>query len=316
MAKTPTRNPNSVRSARRVVAALAIGAFLLVDGVLVAAALSLNAAQPESMTPPLSATPLGTPGGRPSTVDLPPATRLLAAFDASTAWRAETGTCPKANALVEHTVDSGQTWNGFDLGVQGGISSTIRLSVAGDDRSASIVALTKQDCSATWVGTTTQGTEWTAFPDRVATAWHLQPGDSTMVVSPGGPKPAPCGEVVGLADLSEVAAAILCSDGSVLRTANGGTTWDESTSVQGSAAAIGRGPDGYLVATASVDPACVGLAVSAVPATGMTASTPISRCVETGNESSDLAISGNDQAIWVWAGTATLRSLNGGTTWQ
>lgn len=313
MAKT--RNPNSVRSARGILAAVAIGAFLIVDGLLVAAALSNGASTPQSTATPLSSNLLSTPGGEPDAVDLPPATRLLAAFDATSAWRSETGTCPKADALVEHSADGGKTWDGFDLGAQGGISAAVSLSALGDSRSAFVIAQTKQDCSPTWVGTTTEGTQWTAFPDRVATVWRIEPGNRAIVVSPAGVRKAPCPEVVGLAAVNATSAAALCSDGSLHRTTDTGVTWEASTPVR-SAAAIGTGTDGYLVAALSDDPACVGVVVSAIAATGPADPTTVSRCVATGNESTDIAISGNSTATWLWAGATVVRSLDGGSTWK
>jgi photosystem II stability/assembly factor-like uncharacterized protein len=309
-----TKNPNSVRNVRRVVAGVSIGAFLLVDAVLITAALS-NRGAPVSTAAPVtiaSSLPPSTGNDRPS--NLFPATRLLSASDGTVAWRSDVAVCPKTDAVIERSADGGQTWDGFDLGVEGGISGAIDLHAASGPTSASLIGLDKADCSPTWIETTNGGVEWSAYPDRAASAWFVDPANRALVHTPTGPLAAPCDQVVGLASLDPVFAAVLCSDGALYRTTDGGVSW-AAKQVDG-AIAIGSGDGAYVVATAADDPACIGVGITSVPESAEVPPSRVSSCVVTGNDSVNVAISANDQAIWVWAGTTVLRSLDDGVTWQ
>ena len=312
-----TRNPNSVRRVRVFVGTAAICAFVVVDIALVTAAMSSNPSAPSTAaayTPSLSSAP--TPSRTVEAEPLDRATRTISAFDSNTAWRADIGDCPVSDAVIERSSNGGQSWNGFDLGTQGGLSGPLTLLAGADSSSAHTIALDKDTCAPTWVGTTTEGSQWAAYPDRLGDDWYVDPTDPSIVRGPGGTASAPCELAVSVAGTDTSSAAALCSDGAIVRTNDAGATWQSSTPFDGGVLALGSGSNGYLFAATSTDPSCIGLVVGYLPQQASTTASRLSRCAETGNISREVAISGNQQAIWLWSGSSVRRSTDVGATWQ
>jgi hypothetical protein len=314
MAKTS--NPNSVRFGRRIVAIVALTLFLFIDATLLVVAVTTNSPS-QSTVEPISPSAISTDASTPiDSVPVPnlgPARRLITAWDADSAWRMTVSDCPAGDALVEHSLDGGKTWDGFDLGATGGIASASVLQVFNDRDSVYLLALSKSDCSPAWVATSDGGDEWAAFPDRSTSVWYVNPADRSVVFPPGGERAAPCQSVVGVAGRSVNAAAVICSDESVWRTEDSGTTWVEAPAISG-AVALGNGPDGYLVA--SSEATCSGAIVSMFGQATGDSMVVSSECVVVDSSSPDIALGGNSSALWLWAGSSVLRSVDGGTTWR
>lgn len=315
---TGTRNPNSARLVRRVGGGIAIGAFLVIAGGLATVAVIQSGAPAVSTATPLvtaTATPTSVPDTTGDTTPIAPATRLISAFDATTAWRSTIGSCPDSEVVIERSTDGGSVWNGFNLGSGGGVSGILALQAYDDADSAYLIGLDAAACAPAWVGTSTGGASWAAYSDRSAATWYPEPGDPTHVHTEVGSSSAtPC-EVAGLASFSTTSAALLCTDRSIHRTADAGVTWSETVGVSG-ALAIGQTSNGYLVAADSSDVTCSGVAVTFVPESLAGDPTPVSSCVTTGSTGAEVAVSGTSDALWLWTGTVVLRSLDGGKTWQ
>ncbi|MCS5731509.1 hypothetical protein N1031_17240 [Herbiconiux moechotypicola] len=299
-------------------AAVAIAVFVAVDVALVFVATS-SGSLPVSTVVPISPSAASDDASTPiDAVDaaaIAPSSRLLTAWDASSAWRLDVGSCPESDVVVEHSVDGGRTWDGYDLGANGGLSSATALQAIDDARSVILIAFATADCAPSWVESSTAGSSWASYPGRTSTAWFITPSNRAVVQTPTGPLPAPCAAVVGLASIDAGKAAALCSDGQVHRTDDGGVSWTLSPTIAG-AAAIGSTVDGYLVASTETRAACQGISIFELGSSRDGTPEPVTDCLASDTTGDDIALSGNISAIWVWAGTSVLRSRDGGSTWQ
>ncbi len=292
-------------------------AVLAAGGLVVAAAITSAAPVVATASPiaPVTSTTAADPDDSDDLVPIEPATRLISAFDAKTAWRTTIGDCSDDDVVVERSVDGGGTWDGFNLGSAGGITGAIALQALGDDNSATVIGQNTTGCTPTWVETTSAGTSWTAYSDRTATAWYVDTTSLSLIHTPGAVvRPAPC-DVAGLASLSSTSAAVLCTDRSLHRTVDGGLTWTTSKTVP-AALAVGASTDGYLVASQSRDVSCTGLTIWGLPESPTTDPATVSSCVPTASSTGEVALSGTSEALWLWAGTVVLRSLDEGATWR
>lgn len=81
------------------------------------------------------------------------------------------------------------------------------------------------DCQVQVYRTSDGGASWTSGP--ASDYWHLNPGPpSATIVSPAGKMDAGC-EVVSLSVLSHTTAFIVCVDGTVRSTSDGGQSWQQ-----------------------------------------------------------------------------------------
>ena len=239
-------------------------------------------------------------------------TRILAALDSSTAWRASTGACPAASADPELTTDAGATWEGFNASIDTEASSILTMSVI-DETQTSLVTLDLANCAPQLVSTFVAGEQWRAYPERVSAQWYVDPATPDIVHGPSGDAAAPCEAVATLAVTDDSSAAVLCTDASVFTTQDAGSTWSGPTSVPG-AAALAATTTGYVVAVAN-SVGCVGASLvkvstdSKLDATGQT-------CLAGTVNPGEIAIAvGKDATLWLWAGDAFARSTDGGLSW-
>src|SRR5690625_313970 len=231
-----------------------------------------------------------------------PARRLLASIDASIAWRGTTGTCDEPGTL-EHTTDGGASWEELPMD----LAPLVRVRVLGEQALFAIGG--GAGCEPTYLSSSTSGTSWLANDEYLEGSWYLHPADRDVVSTPAGLGEVPC-EAVDLAGLNTSNGAILCTDGLVMRTEDGGASWQE-TSPPGSPRAIGVSDGGYLLAGA--DEGCEGVAVTALSLDG---GADESTCADVADGSaSDLAVAGWDGAMWLWAGEEVLVSTDGGQSW-
>ena len=315
-------NPDSVRTRRRfLVVGLAI--FLVLDAVLIVLALnprvpvssdSAQSTQDPIADPQAGTTPEET---QPPVPTVAPA-RILAAGDESFAWRATTGSCG-APALPELTIDAGVSWKATSATGATGVVSLQSIAIEGQ-QVASMIGQDSVDCSAMLVRTFVAGDNYAEYPADLDRAWFIDPLDHAVVHAAAGAAPGPCGNVLVIAARSDTEAAALCDDGSVYATVDGSTTWSPVQSGPG-AMTIATTGEGYTVAAVG-DSSCSGVQLSSFDASAPTsaATTVTGACIPNPAAPSALAgqiaLSEGAGAMWLWAGDVTVRSLDGGSTWE
>lgn len=258
-------------------------------------------------TPKATATPTAT-----ALADAVAPTRVLAAVDANTAWRANTGACPATKATLQLTTDGGKTWKTSDAAAATGASSPVRI-LATSDNEASVVSLSGDGCTPEFIRTYVAGDNWATYNDELAGTWFVDPGAASKVHAPSGNVAPPCKRVVGLAARDTDHAAVLCSDHTVYRTTNAGAGWGKGLTVRG-AVAISAGGSGY-VAAATGDAKCNGVTTSSFDAT--TGNAKAGGCFASGApKSGAVALAAGGDALWLWVGGKLGHSSDGGVTWQ
>ena len=301
-------------SHRRRWALAGLTAFVVVDLVLVATALGTNSASNAAVPTAVQAiearpTPTNAPTATPFPVaEIAPPTRLLAAYDASTVWRTAMGSCPGAGVTPELSTDGGETW----APSADADASAILAMIPTSRSEASMVTRSATDCSPQLVATFVAGDDWKSYPDRLAANWYVDPVDRSEVHSPAGALTAPCEDVVGLAVKDDTAAAALCSDGSFVRTTDGGTRWGAPVVIPGGVN-LNVSDDGYILAALD-QPECAGVQVLSTSEALDGAVSEVG-CREGGLGGRDVAIASSDGAMWIWAGDVMSKSTDDGSTW-
>ena len=329
----PTRHVPRDSSRRRIWVYLAVAAFILIDVLLIALALGSTRATnttatqtvaamaatpaptPTEVKPVGTSTPTPTAAAEATPIVAVPPTRILAAFDAKTAWRAETGTCPAAKASPELTTDAGKTWKATDAAKNTEITALQRIKVSGP-RVASMIGFSKATCAPQFVKTYVGGDTFKSYPKEVDGAWYVDPADRATVHSPSGDVKAPCAEVIALAPRDDNAAAALCADQTVSTTTNAAAVWSPAVAVPGAVnLAVTR--KGYSITAVGL-PECAGVQLIALSAEFLTVKPtgclPVHLPAET--MPGIVAVSEAAGTLWLWAGNVFKRSSDGGTTWQ
>lgn len=252
---------------------------------------------PASPADPALADPAGTSAAL--------ATRQLVAVDGDVAWRSTLASCGQGAAIVERTVDGGDSWTATDLDVE----SVVRLR-ATDARSAFVVGV-DQGCQTALATTSDGGETWGRADVNLSATWFLAPTDRTLVVGPRGEAPVPCpGGAIDLAAVDVQRGAVLCQDGSLAVSTDGGRSWATTGSVAG-ARAIAQNGSTYAVAT--FEGPCDALSVYGVNSDGEVQGAPLACAPVT--TAADVAVSISDDLLWVWSGTELAISQDGGQTW-
>ena len=316
------------RSRTREVGVVLVLALLVVDGVLVVMALR-NQPEPPTVTvmddpPPVTptetptrtatrtptATPTQTSTPTPEEEPLDPGTPRelpLSVLDADTAVRGTPGSCADGGGSVEITEDGGANWTAFDIEdlavVRVRITSTDLFFIGADT-----------ECREDLFRNRERGETWTPSGSTRG-AWHLvgDPNLSEVHAPPDSIVPGPCRDVgagiVELEGMDDVAAYLLCSDGSVYLTGDAANSWDPVGTVLG-ARAMGLAEGQPLVAATGVED-CDGLAVQDLTPEGPTEV----GCVE-GAASDGVALGfADDQVGFLLAGGATWTTGDGGANW-
>ena len=324
---------------KRLAATLGLVALVVVDLVLVFAALrisgrsitsessSLSAVTTEPSAPSVadgsttsSTSTGGATGSDPAATTAAPApppppvplTVVITAVDASTAWRATTGTCGGTNASLSLTTAGGRTWQNVKA------PYPVLTRVQPSDAARAFVAGADPNCVMGVRSTTDTGTTWTGTgPGSLSETLTRDAKDPTKVRAPGGRTAAPCGTlvVIDVARSSANGAQALCADGTLHTSADDGRTWPQSGQVSGALAldskVVGGVVTAFVVATATD---CDGLRVRSVTTDAVTdlgcapiGSTPTPGTVALSAPSPD--------AGWLLVGEQTWRSTDGLVTW-
>ncbi|MBB5642372.1 hypothetical protein [Cryobacterium roopkundense] len=306
--------------------------FVLVDIALVVYALTV-------ITPPdplvtsktvdalasAAPTPTPVPSAVPSAAPVvPPVTprRVLSSLNATTAWRAATGSCPDARAMPERSTDSGATWTGFDAGGETGATAVLVITALSDSE-ASFVTLLAADCTPHLMATYVAGADWDDFPLRLTGNWYVNPAEPATVHSPLGAFAAPCPAPITLAAQSDASGAVLCppvqpadaaaSAPMLVRTTDGGSSWTPGVAVPGAVNLAGLAGGGYVIAAAG-QAGCAGVQVLTL-ADAADAAPTVAGCREAAFEPGDVAIASSPGVLWLWAGAIMSTSSDGGATW-
>ena len=179
----------------------------------------------------------GRAGPKPAPVAL-----LIGALDATTAWRASTGSCEKGGSALSVTADGGETWDKTEAPAR----SVIRVQPLDEDRVFAVAA--GADCELKQYASNDRGDSWQA-PSAVSGGWARQLDEPTEVLTPQNDRAQPCGASTDVIDLSRTSAdqaQALCADGAVTVTSNGGESWADAGTVKGGLALGNRLESGRL----------------------------------------------------------------------
>ncbi|SFR72177.1 hypothetical protein SAMN05428970_1317 [Agromyces sp. CF514] len=250
------------------------------------------------------ATPPGTGSSAPTRATATRPTVVIAALDASTAYRGTTGTCPGGGATIELTVDGGATWS---AGVTEGLTDLQSVEAVDAD----IVTMVARDaaCAIGRYHSYVQGIDW-ELTGELEPTWYA---DGEQAIAPTGAS-TPCGgPIVQLAATSVASAAVVCKSGGVLTTADAGASWAEAATASG-AIAIAARPTGYLVAVTG--DGCRGIRIAAIDTAASGSPSTPGACLESDAAPGDIAIDvAPDGTVWAWTGGVLARSADGGATW-
>lgn len=249
----------------RVVPVIGLTVLLVADAVLIGWALRpvpTDDFVPSTSSASASATP-ATPAGSPkpsaTPVDLKavPVQQFVTATSPRVAWVVRAGSCTDSGSMWV-TKDVGDTWKRSDLPGR-------LLRLRPDSATAAFGAGGDVECTLKLWSTGDAGATWTAgaSPDKT---WSRDPGDAKAVHTATDLTARPCGakDVIDLAVLDADRATVLCQNGVVRSTTDGGERWDETfTRARSLALTVAEGGTGVLV---TADPQCPG--VVAVPIAG------------------------------------------------
>ena len=300
---------------RRALPTIGLVTLLVLDLVLVVWALwpsgtsapAASAGPAPSASPSASAAPSASPTASATTgaASAPtPVERVLAAVDDRTAWLATTGTCENPGT-VQVTTDTGATWTGSDAP-----GAVTRLRPSGRNE-AFVVGGDGEECGMRLWTTATAGEEW-SDPASASAAWARDADDERRVIRPGDDAVAPCGKavVLDLASLGRDTATVLCGDGRVRTTSDGGDRWPTAFTVDG-ALAFSLLPNGRGAIAAQADD-CAGTRVSAL--VGGTPEDSI--CIKDAEPTPGaVSISVTDGAVWLVAGDAVYTASDAAGRW-
>ncbi|WP_426565217.1 hypothetical protein ACPPVT_02705 [Angustibacter sp. McL0619] len=314
----------------------AVVALAVVNVVLIALAMNQSAQRDQPIGPaanfaqvtpspspfdtPLDATTTSSPASTPTTtttataatsVPAVPLRVMVSAVGPDVAWRVTSPACSSLGVVsAQSSADGGRSWRPSPLPV----GVVVRLQATSVDRAFVIAADgTSPPCAARY-RSTANGDAWSSGRDP-SRAWYRSPADLHRIAVPGGASGQPCGstrDVVDLLPAGNVRAAALCSDGTVVQTADAAATWAAVAKVPG-AVAIADNPSGsgYVAAVRGVGE-CAGVSVVTV----RHAPRPLGCIAELPNDTGAgmVAVSSAEQTVWVVAGPAVYVSTDAGRT--
>ena len=259
---------------RRVAPVVGLVALLAADAVLIGWAFRPAPADdyvPAASSSTASARPTSTPASTetstgkftaPRTV---PIEQYITAVGPRIAWVARAGSCANPDGIWV-TGDQGDTWKRNGLP-----GRALRVLAESATNAQAVGADESAKCNLRLWQTTDTGEQW-GKGQSAAKAWTRDPNDPQAVHTPRDEVVRPCGarNVVDLSVLDGNRATVLCANGVVRSSADGGQRWPEAFTVKRALAiTVAEGGTGVLVQT---DPKCKGVVtvplVSGKPATG------------------------------------------------
>lgn len=240
-------------------------------------------------------------------VKVVPQSRLIA-LDGSLGVRAQVGECNDPGN-IEFSTDVGETWFPSPSFEETSATQVLRI-LPGNGGTTFVVAL-NEACTPQIYSTVDNGITWNGPLSAVGT-WFLNPAAPSALGAPGGAKTIGC-EAVGISPITDRDVGVLCSDGSVLVTENGGATWSEPGYIEGITALAYSKQN--LLGLADRDELCPGLKlVKLEPDDGVDGIS----CVEVDPQivaAGEVALAESNSSLILWAGDNQYISVNGGQTW-
>ncbi|BAU94747.1 hypothetical protein N24_0485 [Corynebacterium suranareeae] len=232
--------------------------------------------------------------------------RQIAQYE-NTAVRAEVGTCTDPG-MLEVSTNGGETWVSSESFTKTSATQVLRL-IPVSTSDIFVVAL-NADCEPRIYGTTNQGQNWQEPVSAVGT-WYLNPLTPTQLTAPGGTKTIGC-EALSISARTDSNVDVLCTDGQIISTTDGGTTWSDPIHIDG-ALNVGHS-NGDQVLMAQQPGVCRGIQFSAG-----TQDSDNSTCLETellGEDAGQIAATRFGESILAWVGQTQFISEDGGQSWQ
>jgi photosystem II stability/assembly factor-like uncharacterized protein len=156
----------------------------------------------------------------------------LSMVDSTIAFLAVPGDC-RGTSTLERTTDGGKNWTPVSppvpeiLGLDP--KSAESLHLLGADRDCGVGSYSTGDVGKQWLG-----------PEPVTGQWYRRPDTTQQIVTPSGGAPNPCADsnrdVISIAPVDNKTAFVLCVDGAVESTTDGGKTWTNPATVDGAVA--------------------------------------------------------------------------------
>lgn len=294
---------------------LGLCALLAADAVLIGWAFrgapvddpSVAARPGTSSTPSVGPSVAGSSGAPSGLLAVSPVTRFVAPAGPEAAWVVDAGTCTAAGSIAV-TVDGGGSWDREDLPGRG-----MRARPSGQE-SGFVTGGAGDDCTLRLWSTGDAGASW-GDPASAADAWSRVPDDDRAVHRPNDRLVRPCADDVRVVDLSAVAADsahVVCQDGSVRVTGDGGASWEESRSLSGKGTlAVGMVPGGSGVVVRTTA-GCRGVVAVAVAEGAATKQAP---CVASSPAPGRVSVAGLDGRWWLVVGDEVFRSTKPAGPW-
>jgi hypothetical protein len=290
---------------------VALLVLVITDCALVALAFRPDTAPAQPMSSGPDSVPVSPSTTQTPEVSAVPLRQVVVGIDERRAWRAVLGTCERGGAAIEVTGDGGRTWGSRSTPARalGRVQpvSPDRAFVIGADTRCRVGEFITDDGARTWDG-----------PRVLDGAWSRTPGgDSSTAVTPARRAARPCGDraVVDLARVSARSARVLCADGAIVTSSDGGARWTVLARVPGALAMSVREEQGSVVTVVvRLADGCAGVEVARVAGA---AATPLT-CLTTSDAvpQGRVAISVIKAAGWLVVGDTTWLSGPDLRTWS
>jgi hypothetical protein len=277
------------------------------------AVLNLGSQSASTADTPPPAEVVSTPVATAAAAPVAAQTRALGALSATAAWRTSaTGSCPAAPVTLEYTTDGGATWAASASASAAGVSALLSLGLSADG-SAQAVGQLNAGCAPALFTTTARADRWTPAVG-VEQEWYIVPGAPSSVNSPGGVRATPCAAVIAVDAATADAAAVLCDNERIMRTEDGGATWDGGLYVPGARTFVASA-SGYLLATVGRED-CAGVRLVVVYPSAAPADGSASACRVTAADTSQVSMSLAGENLWLWTGDEFAVTADRGVSWQ
>ncbi len=241
---------------KRTMGLLALVLLIAVDFVLVAFAIqnptTSTAAGRTDPIPAASASATASPSPGSSTARSGAA--LIASLRGGTALVAIPGTCADGGSSITVTTDAAKSWTKVDSP-----AAVVGSAVVTDTNAAAVVGA-GPDCEGPQLFRSTGGLgNWQSSISPTEN-WYLLPRGRGEIAGPGGLNPSPCDATAALLPTLTDRADVLCTDGAVQQSDDGGATWTQRGRIAGARALAGT-PGGRLFALGSAE-GCQGAQLS------------------------------------------------------